>query len=67
MVKTLLLLQGVQVQSLVRELRSHMPYGMTKEINKNNSSQEIKQWRSFMSSESKHNPFPQHPPLPGDS
>ena len=28
-VKTLLL-QGVQVQSLVGELRSHMPYGMAK-------------------------------------
>ena len=30
MVRTVLLLKGVQVQSLVRELRSHMPYGMAK-------------------------------------
>ena len=27
-VETLLLLQGAQIRSLVREIRSHMPWGM---------------------------------------
>ena len=34
LVKTLLPIQGVWVQSLVRELRSCMPYGMAKKLKK---------------------------------
>ena len=44
---SMLSLQGVRVQSLVRELRSHMPYGVAKNQNKTKQKQRKKQkdWR----------------------